>query len=300
MHFMASAGMDHCVYCFTPYLAFFNVVGILLLVVSIKSWNRIPSLPLQILLVVVFLALFAGMGLSAFEDIGNWLLNLPAPRVRDMKILPGLITWDEILSNKFHISHNLAMRYASTLFGFSIGALVLLGSFLAWRYARRSSPSNFAVFLVSVVFALALVLSPVLNGSDGRRDCSSDVILANEKIGGHLKGIIPQGSLVYWNGGLSMAPFLYLPGVNLFPPQINNGYSFLSNGDRDKLFKFGYWNEEMNAEWKASADFFIIEDKRYNAGWKAFLSPAQFDEFPRTPVGTSCLEGSTLRIFRRK
>jgi hypothetical protein len=55
----------------------------------------------------------------------------------------------------------------------------------------------------------------------------------------------------------------------------------------------------MDAEWRATADFLIIEDKRYS-DWKEFLDPAQFDEFARSPVGTSCLEESSLRIFRRK
>jgi hypothetical protein len=55
----------------------------------------------------------------------------------------------------------------------------------------------------------------------------------------------------------------------------------------------------MAVEWKSTAEFFIIEDWRY-AGWKQFFSPNQFDEFPRSPVGTSCLEGSALRVFRRK
>ena len=87
--------------------------------------------------------------------------------------------------------------------------------------------------------------------------------------------------------------------MNLFPPQINDGYSFKSNGDTAKLFKIGFWNQEMKAEWKAAADFFIVEDQRYN-NLKDFLTPDQFDELPRSPVGTSCLDGSILRIFQRK
>jgi hypothetical protein len=138
-----------------------------------------------------------------------------------------------------------------------------------------------------------------LHGSTAARDCASDVILDNERIGEHLRSIIPQGSLVYWYGGLSVAPLLYLPGVNIFPPQINGGYSFISNGNTQELHKFGYWNEEMDAEWKSTADFFIIEDKAFN-NWKEFLTPDKFDEFPRSPVGTSCLEGTVLHIFRRK
>ena len=85
MHAMAAIEQDYCVFCFTPYIAFFNVAGILLVVVSVKSWNWRPSVAVQILLVVGFLVVFTGMGFSAFEDIGNPLLNLPAPRVRDFQ-----------------------------------------------------------------------------------------------------------------------------------------------------------------------------------------------------------------------
>ncbi len=298
MHAMASISRDYCVFCFTPYIAFFNVAGILLLVVSVKSWNWRPSIAAQIMLVIGLLVVFAGMGFSAFEDIGNSLLNLPAPRVRDLRILPGFVTWRDILSNKFHVNHNTAMRYASTVFGFSVGVLIMLISYMTWRRAWRDSSVKFGAFFASVILVLELIISPVLHGTAGKTDCASDVILANEQIGDYLKGIIPQGNLVYWDGGLSAAPFLYLPGMKIFPPQINDGYSFISNGNTAELFKFGYWNEEMNAEWKATADFFIIEEKRYN-GWKKFLSPEQFDEFARSPVGTSCLEESSLRIFRR-
>jgi hypothetical protein len=299
MHAMAAIGMDYCISCFSPYIAFFNVAGILFLVVSIKSWNWNPSPALQILLVVALLIVFAGMGFSAFEDIGISLLKLPAPRMRNLEILPGFVTWWEILSNKFHMSRNNALKFTSTAFGFSAGALVMSFIFLVWRRLRKVSTASFGAFFAAGVLVLEIVISPVLHGSLGSRDCSSDVILANEQIGHHLQGIIPRGSLVYWAGGLSAAPFLYLPGVNMFPPQINDGYSFLGNGDTARLFKFGFWNEEMKAEWMATADFFIIENQRYN-DWKDLLPPDQFDEFPRSPVGTSCLEGSTLRIFHRK
>jgi hypothetical protein len=271
----------------------------LLLVVSAKSWNWRPSIAVQILLIVGLLVVFVGMGFSAFEDIGNSLLSLPAPRIRGLRILPGFVTWWEILSNKFHMSHNNAMRYMSAAFGFVVGVLIMLVGYMIWRRVWRGSSIKFAAFITSAVLILALIISPVLHGSAAAWDCTSDIILANEQIGDHLSSIIPPGSLVYWDGGLSAAPLLYLPGVNIFPAQINDGYSFISHGNTAELFKFGYWNEEMDAGWKATANFFIVEDNRYN-GWNDFFSPDRFDEFERTPVGTSCLEGSTLRIFRRK
>jgi len=298
MHAMAAIGQDYCVYCFTPYIAFFNVVGILLLVVSVKSLNWRPSIAVQILLIIGLLVVFGGMGFSAFEDIGNFLINLPVPRVHDFRFLPGFVTLWEILSNKFHMSRNSAMRYASASFGFFMGVLIMGIGYIIWRRWRNSSV-KFSVFFAFASLILGLVLSPVLQGSAAAKDCVSDVILDNERIGKHLRSIIPQGSLVYWYGGLSAAPLLYLPGVKIFPPQINDGYSFISHGNTAELFKFGYWNEEMNEKWKSTADFFIIEDKGYN-NWEEFITPQLFDEFPRSPVGTSCLEGSTLRIFRRK
>lgn len=130
-------------------------------------------------------------------------------------------------------------------------------------------------------------------------DCDIDVIAANEKNGLYLSSIIPRESLVYWDGGLSAAPLLYLPNAKIFPAQINSGYTFRSGGDTAKVIRFGLWNEELDAEWKSIADFFIIEDGRY-VKWKTFLTPNYFDEFPRSPVGTSCLPESYLRIFRRK
>lgn len=300
MHALAAVGKDYCVFCFTPYLAFFNVAGILLLVVSVKSWNWRPSGAVQILLMITLLIAFSGVGFSAFEDIGPALLKLPVPRMRDLKILPGFVTLWDMVSNKFHINYNGAMRYVSAIFGFVLGMAMMLFGYMFWRRLWRDSSVKFGAFFASLILVLAIIVSPFLHQSAGAKDCTSDVILANEQIGDHLRGIIPQGSLVYWNGGLSTAPLLYLPGVNMFPAQINNGYSFYSNGDTAELIKFGYWNEEMDAEWRAAADFFIIEDERYGSEWKVFLSPDQFDEFERSPVGTSCLEGSQLRIFRRK
>jgi hypothetical protein len=299
MHSLAAIGQDYCVFCFTPYIAFFNVAGILLLVVVAGSWNWHPPLLNQAVLIVVLMLIFTGIGYSAVEDIGSPLLQLPAPRMRDLHFLPGFVTWWDILSNRFHISNNLAMKYVSTFFGFSLGGLIILAGYVIWNRMGREKV-RFGSFIAVLVLGLGLVLSPVMHGSAGAHDCDSDVILANEQIGAYLQEVIPQGSLVYWNGGLSTAPLLYLPEADIFPAQINDGYAFRSQGNTAELIKFGYWNEEMDAGWKASADYFIIESWRFTAEWKEFLNPEEFDEFKRSPVGTSCLEGSQLRVFHRK
>lgn len=297
MHVMAAIGQDYCVFCLTPYIAFFNIAGILLVVVSVRSWVRRPSVLIQPLLIIGLFVIFTGMGFSAFEDIGPSLLKLPVPRMRDLGIPPGFVTLRDILPNKFDINYNEAMRYTSSAFGFAVGGLILLIGYLIWRRVRQNSIS-FVTFFASTILLLNIALSPILHGSAGAKDCASDIILENEQIGAYLSGIIPKGSTVYWDGGLSAAPLLYLPGVKIFPAQINDGYSFLSNSDTAEIIKFGFWNEELAAQWSAAANFFIIEEMRY-AGWREFFTPDQFVEFERSPVGTSCLEDSKLRIFRR-
>jgi 4-amino-4-deoxy-L-arabinose transferase-like glycosyltransferase len=297
MHFMAAVALDYCTFCFSPYIAFFNIVGVLLVVALVKVWEEEqPRVFSRIMLILIFLAASAAVGLSAFEQIGAALLDLPAPRIRDLRILPGSVTWEQLLSNKFHLDYNDAMRYASAAFGLIVGVLIVLIGYIIWRRARRYA-SSFGVFLAGMILILGIVLSPVVHGRVN--DCNSDVIAANELNGEYLRSVIPPGSVVYWDGGLSVAPLLYLPGIKIFPAQINAGYNFLSGADTAQTIKFGYWNEELMEEWKAAAGFFIIEDQYYMP-WKEFFNSQSFVELKRSPVGTSCLPGSRLRIFRRK
>jgi hypothetical protein len=240
------------------------------------------------------------MGFSAFEDIGTSLLRLPAPLMRDMRFLPGFVTVQDILSNRFDLSTNAAKKYSSAAFGLIAGGLVTLLIYIMAR-RRRLTPGapSFSAYYASALLGLGLILSPVLNGRFGMPDCQVDVIASHEQIGAHLSSIIPDGSLVYWDGGLSAAPLLYLPNVDIFPAQINRGYSYLKGGDPVALNRLGLWNAEMDAEWKATAQYFIISEAKYSR-WQDFFTPEQFSEFPPTPVGTSCVEKTHLRIFRRK
>jgi hypothetical protein len=149
------------------------------------------------------------------------------------------------------------------------------------------------------VLVFGLFLAPLLAGSAGRRDCPEDVIALNERAGTYLAANIAEGARVYWNGGLSVAPLLYAPEISIYPPQINNGYAYRVGGDPEELLKYGLWNDALDAQWLAEADYIVVESWRYS-DMKEALPAARFDEMPRSPAATSCLEGSGLRIFRRK
>jgi hypothetical protein len=152
--------------------------------------------------------------------------------------------------------------------------------------------------MLNVFLALSFLFSPFLNTGGDLTDCAQDVIVSNEEVGHYLSQVIPPDSLVYWDGGLSFTPLTYVSDIRIFPPQINDGYTYRNGGDPDLLYRFSHWNNELNEEWKAQADVFIIEEKRYS-GWKDYLNTQEFEEYQRPPVSLSCEDGTGLRIFHR-
>jgi 4-amino-4-deoxy-L-arabinose transferase-like glycosyltransferase len=298
MHSWASITNDYCVFCFTPYLAFFNVSAILLLVLLVRVLERKATPARQILLVLAVLLIFAGVGFSAFEDLGDGLLNLDVPRLRDGRVLPGFTTLWELLSNKFALERNFAERVVSTIAGALLGIALVVFAYLVFR-KRKTSTYNYSYVLALSVLVTGLLLSPFFAGSAGARDCPTDVIAADKQVGLYLAENIPAGSQAFWNGGLSVTPLLYAPGIKIYAPQINDGYSYRVGGDAQELLKYGMWNDVLEAQWLQEADFVIVEGWRYPA-MKESLPPSEFDELPRSPVQTSCADNSGLRIFRRK
>lgn len=294
LHSYAALDKSYCVYCFAPYLSFFNVVGIILLVVLARTWNERPVLYNQILIVVFVLLIAAGVGFSTFEDTGKWLLSLPSPRLNDGRILPGFTTIGELFFNKFAFEQNVLKKLASTGMGLVFG-VVLVTSVYFFNIRKKY---NYGYVLANTSLAVGLLLSPWMAGSQGGPDCTTDVILANEEMGAYLARVIPAGSTVYWDGGLSVAPLLYAPQAQIYPPQVNGVYGYRNGGDSDLLLQYGYWNDDLARLWKADADFILIEEWRYS-NWKPFLTPDRFAELPRTETGSSCLELTRLRIFKR-
>lgn len=297
LHSYASLYKDYCVFCFAPYVAFFNVAGILLAVNLIPLWSRSPSVVTRVLIILIVLAIATGTGYATFEDTGKWLAGLPVPRVREGQILAGFTTLGETLSNKFAFDQNMVRKISASAAGTLAGVAIVAWTFLIHvvPFKRRH---NFGFLLPGVFLTAGFIFLPLLQGVHGTPDCDMDVIAANEEIGAYLAEVIPPDSTVFWDGGLSVAPMLYAPQARIYPPQINGGYSYVLGGDTDRLLKFGLWNDELAQKWRNEADFIIIEEWRY-ASWKSFLSPDRFQELPRTPVATSCLDATRLRIFER-
>ncbi|NJN79101.1 MAG: hypothetical protein HC797_00740 [Anaerolineales bacterium] len=259
------------------------------------AWNRNPNRAMQIFVILLVILVSTGIGFSLFEQVGNPLLNLPVPRFREGSFLPGTTTLADILKYGLNFELTQTKRFISSMLGLTIGLASLIFAFLFWR---RKQASSFSVFIINTYLIFGFILSPILHLGESRINCQQDIILAHENLGEYLSEIIPSNSLVYWDGGNAYTPIVYVPHARIFPPQINDGYTYHIGGDPDTLFYFSHWNSDLDLRWRAEADIFIIEAKRY-ATWKDFLTPQEFQEFSKPADSPSCTEGAELRIFQR-
>lgn len=289
-----------CVFCFSNYLSFFDPLGILLLVIVYSKSERRPvSRVMQIFIVLLILILYSGIGYSLFESIGRWVYNIPVPRMRDGQFLPGTTGLVDVLTQRFDLSLTIIKRIISSGIGLFVGIGFVLTTSYVWRRAKKSDDlPAFSYRLINSFFILGFVLAPIVNARGSRIECQQDLLAANEQLGAYLANITPPNSLVYWDGGLSVTPLVYVPNIRIFPPQINSGYTHWEGGDADTVYRLSHWNDELNEQWKDSADIFMIESKRYSS-WKDFLNSGEFEEYQKPLISPSCVEGAEIRIFHR-
>ncbi len=288
LHFWASILHDYCVFCFGPYLAFFNIAGILFVLAVLGTTRTLPGPPVRIAIALLGIVLFAMIAYSVFEDLGDPLLSTAVPLFKDGSFRFNTI-WN-ILEGKFALSRNLAKQYVSAGFGLLVG-LVVAGSAFVLR--KRS---DFGIVLTNLCLIGGLLFSLSLGVVS--QPCGIDVIHAFEEDGAYLARIVPPGALVYWDGP-SLALLAYIPGVKIFPAQLNQGAAFFLGGDPQELLRFGRWNQEIKEQWIEQAEFFIVEESKY-PDWDGFFSSERFDEYPRAPQAVACYDGARVRIFRKK
>jgi len=284
-----------CVFCFSNYLGFFDPLGILFFVVVFAhAWNQNPNRVVKIISVLAVILVGTGIGYSLFEFVGGGLLNLPVvPRIRSGGL--GFIAIVDALTQGLDLPLVAVKRWISSILGLLAAFCVLLFTFI---FSKRKQ-TRFAPALANSFLIAGFLLSPLLHLGESRLDCpNTDIIRDHEELGAYLAAIIPPDSLVYWDGGNAFTPMLYAPQARIFPPQINDGYTFHIGGNPDVLYSFSHWNGELAGRWRSEADIFIIEAKRY-ADWKDFLAPQEFQEFASPPASQSCNEGAELRIFQR-
>ncbi|HJW89452.1 MAG TPA: glycosyltransferase family 39 protein [Anaerolineales bacterium] len=300
-------GRNYCVFCFPVYLGFFSPVGILLAAISVDSWRWHMAGWAQAGVALLVLALAVGLGYSAFDPLGDAWLDWRIPRLRTFfttgQWLPGKVPLWEFLQNQAGLVYSQARRVLPTLAGFASGVLVLGGTAGIRRTFLLQAGSRAAFGpLALIVFLLAgWLLSPsaALGAGYQTYDCGGDVIASYEAAGRYLAERVPPSSKVYWQGGLSAVPLLYLTDIEVYPPQLHAGYTFRLEGESQALLRYGFWNRELGEDWLAEADFILVQE-RFFEGWlhEALLEPGRFETLGLSPPTVTCRDDARIYIFR--
>jgi hypothetical protein len=217
-----------------------------------------------------------------------------------------------VVQNYLSIDEKDLRRILPTFFGLIIGVILVVLIGIVTRtinnFHNRNTASTtrsfskYTYWLVTIMLCLAFLFSPtkVLSGGYTGYDCRWDTIRSYEAAGKFMANIIPKGSTVYWAGGGSTVPLLYVPGIKIFPAQINGGFNFYYGGNSDSLEKFGYWNDELARQWEMEADYILIKKANLKkSSLKDYVMSEEFDELETTSQVSPCVPGSEIHIFRR-
>jgi 4-amino-4-deoxy-L-arabinose transferase-like glycosyltransferase len=300
-HAWAALWKDYCVFCFALYLNFFSILGVALVAISAPLFRlKLPAI-CNSLIVLAILITGAGIGFGAHQELDDTLMKLTVPRVRGMQILPGSTELWRLLANKFGYTSEQLSQIIPAAAGLLVAVLfLLLATWLFTRLKKRLPGVSWGTFTLLAFFLLGLILSPtVVFGNPPEPDCGGDVIATTEAAGRHLASLIPPGSTVFWEGGLSPAPLLYLKDIKIFGAQLNDGYSFRRGGNSDELYRFGFWNEELSARWMDEADYLLIVDYGYRQGYDSVIDLNKFEELPITGFIATCRDYSKIHTFKR-
>ena len=303
LHTWASLPTNYCVHCFSDYQTFYTTAGLFFILVvfsngiSLSNW-RLPAL----LITLLFFA--ANLGLYYYQEWGPWLLDhVQVPRLN--RILRqgefSTIRLGDILTHTFSLSTEIQRRIAPVAGGFIVGLALIL---LIWAFYRFFLQKNcagrysFANLVLSFALLIGTVFPAAIDDRSGEAGCVSNFLTYYEEAARSLDDLIPAGSSVYWRGsGRHLAFMLYLDDVKLFLPQIHAGGGYLA-GDTQELLRFGLYNEELDKQWRQSADILIFWPTYLTKETREFLDQPGYERIPYD-MGRLAQCEDVLLVYRR-
>lgn len=319
MHAVASLGTDYCVFCFPLYSAFFSVLGLLLFMLvwprRASAQSRGRKIAAGVLLIAIPAALSFG-SYSLFADVlpsralVRSLLLVELPRFADFSLQSGSIPLWGLLENRFGLSYADGFRLLRNGLGYGLMFLTGLLFGLALFWIARRAPKflvnklnvNLSGFVSTAMLLLlltgfALSSSPFLGGGYRSFDCGENVIEAYERLGAELRRQIPHGANIFWRGGRSPTPLLYLTDLLIHPSQLNGDYTYRLAGEPDELQRFGMWGPSVLDDWLQQADLILVEKDLYRTWLQDALENGPYELLATTETLVECSPRSQVLIF---
>lgn len=295
-HMLASFLGKWCVSCILLYSAYFDYLGLIVLAMSFRFLQRDLPRWRQILIYAGLVVMIFGIGFATYEDVNSNFAKVFIEKYKDSYI------WN-LLTNLTNFS---ALYLFRTLFTVGMSLLVVLLLAVATWAARRFIRDKQllvrrgAYYTLIGILIAGLILSPtkVLGRGNDFFDCGgADVFESYAEVGEYLRSVIPPGSKVYWDGRID-ALLLYLPGIEIYPPQLNQSHSFYYGGDSDLLLKNGYWTQELAEKWLKESDFILLEKGEKLDFEVKLVESSDFVSLGQTIKVEKCRWQSIIEIYK--
>ncbi len=301
IHLVAPIVNNVYLYSMPAYPSFFIPMGFLLLPLCYRNLREKSTGAVTILLILSVLLIFAGTGLSLYRTISEPLMEIKVPRVKDFSFQEGNIEIWKLLSNKLNLDYFQLEYLITTGFGLILGIIFVIISMIVWKiFFKRKISITTAIFFQFTLFCILLSPTKYVAGTSSINLCTNgDVLVSHEDVADQLKGIIPDGSLVYYETTESSIPLMYLTKVDFYPNLLNQKFYFRVGGDDDYLEKKGYWSESLAYKWISNADYLVLgeEEAKY---WEPKLTnfSVTFDKLLVTNNTIPCRDRTYLHVYK--
>ena len=296
-HIQAAFFGEFCISCILLYVGYFDVLGLMLLVIA---WPFLLKelTPLRRVIVFGILSLLViGIGFSSHEDLSANFAKTMIER------LDKVFLWNALLF-RTGLSPLLLFRTSFVLL-VSLCVLAISGIVLWVVYHRlnggQDAGRKIGVVALNAFLIAGLILSPtgILGGGSDFFGCDgSDVISSYERAGRELSTVIEPGSKIYWEGRL-LSIFLYMPDVQIYPPQMNHVHSFYNGGDSDTLLRFSHWNEDLARKWLEEADYILFQPEERIYLSDEILESGDYVKVMSSPKAERCRWQSVINVYQR-
>lgn len=327
LHAWATLGGTHCIFCFSWYQYFFEIIAIFILVVSCKSWqwklNRLQKGIFwgMIAFATIILVIGSAYGLNKSFPAGliKWvevLKEMSVPRFVNGQFLPGQIkVWGFIANVLGSSSRYLDPQPYQIVGDWMLAFLIFLsGGVFIWitwwttgwlkrrgmleKYFDLNADRTSLVIVLLLFFVWLLTPFGFWGKNYDDYDCGYNIIDTYESAGKQLSREIQPGVKVFWWGGDTQSVLLYLQDVDFYPALFNADFS-RREGKATMLERHGLWNDALFKKWAQETEIFLVESRFFNGWLKDYLSTGGFDEMEQT--GEIGCRGSTrLHVFVRE
>jgi len=288
---------EFCISCILLYVGYFDFLGLMLLIIAAPILLRQLSSLRQAVIFAVISLLILGIGFSSHEDLSSDFAK------RMIERLDGTYIWGAMIH---YISLPQLILFRVTFVLLVSVLVILLGTILLMLIYRRFKDRRLAsgrigILALNLFLILGLILSPtrVLGlGNDFFACGGTDVLASYQRAGVALSQVIPPGSKIYWEGRIP-AIFLYMPDVQVYPPQLNHVHSYFIGGTSDVLLRYSQWNDDLARQWLAEADYIMVQNTEKVYLTDEMLESGQFVKVFSAPRAEKCRWQSVIQVYKR-